>query len=511
MPKQKTEHLVDLIHSLTKAEKRSFRLFAGRLGQADEKRYLLLFDFIESQQKYDESLLLKKNALIKKSQLPNLKADLYEQLLSTLRRLGKNHFEDIAARECIDHARILLARGMPKAAQESLDKAKKYALAIHNQPLLYHAHDFERFLENQMPGAANLSKSNRIRLQGDDLVQNLMTENEYSNLSMALYALYLKHGYVKDKEDFEYIHDYFTTHLPQKNTRNLDFYEKVYYYQCHVWYHHMIQDFAGYYKYSQKWVACFEADARMISADTSMYLKGLHNALNALYMADKKEKFKSYFQKYTSFGHQNNARLSESDRSHYLMYFYIHRLNEVFLTGNYQKGSEELRPFENLLKKNEDGWEESRIMVFYYKLGCVYFGANDFKSAMTCLNFIINAPNSKIRQDIQCFARILTLIVHYELGNDVLMSYQIRSVYRFLSNMQDLQAVQREILTFLRKTPSLIPANIKKEFVALRNRLIPYSNHPYEKRPFLYLDIIAWLDAKINGTTIQEEILKKKR
>lgn len=130
---------------------------------------------------------------------------------------------------------------------------------------------------------------------------------------------------------------------------------------------------------------------------------------------------------------------------------------------------------------------------------------------MTCLNFIINAPNSKIRQDIQCFARILTLIVHYELGNDVLMSYQIRSVYRFLSNMQDLQAVQREILTFLRKTPSLIPANIKKEFVALRNRLIPYSNHPYEKRPFLYLDIIAWLDAKINGTTIQEEILKKKR
>ena len=38
-----------------------------------------------------------------------------------------------------------------------------------------------------------------------------------------------------------------------------------------------------------KWVACFEADARMISADTSMYLKGLHNALNALYMADKKK------------------------------------------------------------------------------------------------------------------------------------------------------------------------------------------------------------------------------
>ena len=136
--------------------------------------------------------------------------------------------------------------------------------------------------------------------------------------------------------------------------------------------------------------------------------------------------------------------------------------------------------------------------------------ADDYDNALTCLNHIINAPNSKIRQDIQCFARILALIVHYELGNEVLMSYQIRSVFRFLSNMQDLQGVQREILSFLRKTPALVPSDIKKEFVALRNRLVPYSTHPYEKRPFLYLDIIAWLDAKINGTSIREEIQKKR-
>ncbi|MBK9687345.1 MAG: hypothetical protein IPO65_06150 [Saprospiraceae bacterium] len=191
------------------------------------------------------------------------------------------------------------------------------------------------------------------------------------------------------------------------------------------------------------------------------------------------------------------------------MYYHLHLLNEIFLTGQFDSGKNNCKPLEELLKKNEMQWDESRIIVLHYKLACVYFGANDYSHALTYLNLIINAPSSKIRQDIQCFARFLSLIVHYELGNEVLMSYQIRSVFRFLSNMEDLQGVQREILSFLRKTPNIFPTDVKKEFKSLRAKLLPYSEHPYEKRPFLYLDIIAWLDAKINGTTVQEEVLKK--
>ncbi|MBK8849665.1 MAG: hypothetical protein IPN73_05820 [Saprospiraceae bacterium] len=509
MPKQQTEYLVDLIHSLSKSEKRNFRLFAGRLGNADEKLFLQLFDFIDDNRDYNESLLLQKITGIKKSQLPNLKAHLYRQLLGSLRWLGRNTYEDIAAREWIDHARILLTKGMQKAALESIEKAKKSALAIHNQPLLYHALDFERFIENQFVTGSNPVIADRLKKQGDDLVRNLVTGNEYSNLSMALYTLYLKHGYVKDQKDFDYIHAFFQSNLPQKSTKNLDFYEKVYLFQCQVWYHHMIQDFAGYYKFSQKWVDCFESDPKMILTDTTMYLKGLHNTLNALYMAGKRDKFKSYFQKYKSFGDHPPVKLGENDRSNYLMYYHLHLLNEIFLTGQFDSGKNNCKPLEELLKKNEMQWDESRIIVLHYKLACVYFGANDYSHALTYLNLIINAPSSKIRQDIQCFARFLSLIVHYELGNEVLMSYQIRSVFRFLSNMEDLQGVQREILSFLRKTPNIFPTDVKKEFKSLRAKLLPYSEHPYEKRPFLYLDIIAWLDAKINGTTVQEEVLKK--
>ena len=73
-----------------------------------------------------------------------------------------------------------LARGMPKAAQESLD-SKKYALAIHNQPLLYHAHDFERFYRKSNARCGPIFQSQTEYACKAMTWQNLMTENEYSN------------------------------------------------------------------------------------------------------------------------------------------------------------------------------------------------------------------------------------------------------------------------------------------------------------------------------------------
>ena len=84
------------------------------------------------------------------------------------------------------------------------------------------------------------------------------------------------------------------------------------------------------------------------------------------------------------------------------------------------------------------------------------------------------------------------------------------SVYKFLSKQQDLQMVQKEIFNFLRKTPRIERKDIKKEFIKLREALMKYTKDPYERRPFLYLDIIAWLDSKIEGKRIQDVIKERK-
>jgi hypothetical protein len=75
--------------------------------------------------------------------------------------------------------------------------------------------------------------------------------------------------------------------------------------------------------------------------------------------------------------------------------------------------------------------------------------------------------------------------------------------------MEELSAVHREIFRFIRKLPRIQANGIKDEFLNLRQKLEELELDPYEKRPFLYLDIISWLDSKINGKTVQEIVKQK--
>ncbi|KAA3623364.1 MAG: hypothetical protein DWQ02_24605, partial [Bacteroidetes bacterium] len=72
MPKQKTDDLIQLIKSLTRAEKRHFRLFVRRNQASENILFLQLFDFLDKHKEYDEVQILKKIPAITKRQLSNL-------------------------------------------------------------------------------------------------------------------------------------------------------------------------------------------------------------------------------------------------------------------------------------------------------------------------------------------------------------------------------------------------------------------------------------------------------
>ncbi|MFN7118059.1 MAG: hypothetical protein ACK4TA_14760, partial [Saprospiraceae bacterium] len=149
MPKQKTDDLIQLIKSLTRAEKRHFRLFVGRNQASEELLFLQLFDFLDKYKEYDEELILKKLPAIKKSQLSNLKAHLYKQLLISLRLLNKTHVEDIQIREMIDYAKVLYDKGLYRPSLDMLDKTKSRALRGKYYALALEIIEFEKHIESQ--------------------------------------------------------------------------------------------------------------------------------------------------------------------------------------------------------------------------------------------------------------------------------------------------------------------------------------------------------------------------
>ncbi len=509
MPKQKTDDLIQLIKSLTRAEKRHFRLFVRRNQASDDILFLQLFDFLDKYKEYDESLILKKLPGIKKRQLSNLKAHLYKQLLISLRLLNTNHVNDIQLREMIDYGRVLYDKGLYRQALDTLDKAKVRAREGEYQALHLEILEFEKHIEGQYITRSIEGRAEELAEETLELGAAINRTNLFSNLSLQLYGLYLKVGYVRNRKDYIFVADFFQSNLPKIDFPELSFLGKLYYCQSHVWYYYITQEFAYCYRYAQKWVNLFHQQPEMKQLHPSLYLKGLHNLLNALFNVLYFEKFVEVLEELRRFPEAYDIERVKNIEGLYYLFWFIHSIKRHFMEGTFSEGLKLIPKLVRLIESDKYNWDDHRVMVFYYRIASLYFGSGDYDNAIHYLNLIINRKNPDYRADIQCFARILSLIAHFELGNAQLVEYQVKSVYRFLSKMEELHAVQLEIFRFLRRTPRMQAHELRGEFIELKRKLEKLENDPFEKRPFLYLDIISWLESKIEGRPVQEVIREK--
>jgi len=92
---------------------------------------------------------------------------------------------------------------------------------------------------------------------------------------------------------------------------------------------------------------------------------------------------------------------------------------------------------------------------------------------------------------------------------DYHLEIQLKSTYKFLLKMNDLHAVQKEMIVFLKSLGQIYPTDLPDAFRALHSRLVVYEDHPYEKRAFLYLDILSWLESHLTNRPVSEIIREK--
>lgn len=503
-----SEGVIKLIKALTKAEKRSFKLYATRNSSSSEDlKFLQLFDFIEKVDHYSDELALKRLPQLKKAQLSNLKAHLYKQVLTSLRLQHLARRPDSEVRELIDHAQILYQKGFYLQALRMLDKAKENARRLNADILTLAIVQFEKIIESQYITRSMDTRADELCNESIVLENRISGAIMYSNIALQLYSLYLKVGFVRDEKDYLFVKNFFYSKLPEVIPSDLSIEEKLHLYNAFVRYNHIIQDFVMSYRYARLWVDLFESAPSMIEQNKELYVKGLHNLLLSLFNLRSYKRFVAALE---HFKHQVlHERDSENVQLLYKQYWYTNEINRCYLEGNFEEGLVWIPKIEAFIVQSRDKLDTHRILVFYYKIACLYFGIGNYRSAIQYLNIIIHQFEQEIREDIQAFSRILNLIAHFELGNDDLVAYQIKSVYRYLSKIKNLQGVQREILNFLRHLPILDPVELRRAFKQLHNKLVKLSLDRYEKRPFLYLDIISWLESKLENRTVQEVIRAK--
>ncbi|WP_369047667.1 hypothetical protein [Tenacibaculum sp. UWU-22] len=505
---QQNDALFVLIKSLSKSEKRQFNLYVGRLGGNVDAKFFSLFKFLEKQKVYNEKDIIS-SGIVSKQQLSNLKAHLYKQILISLRMNPAHKNIRIQIREQLDFATVLYQKGLYKQSLKLLEKAKTMALVHDEKNIAYEIVELEKVIESQYITRSISTRADELTIQAKELsMQNVIT-SKLSNLSLQLYGILLKTGYVRNDKELKKINTYFKDKLPKYTFKNLGFREKLWLYKAHLWRSLLTQNFIQSYKYANKWVQLFSDNPKKIDDHPVFYLKGKNYLLESLFFTQHKTEF---LKELDIFENEINSNLIPKNNNTEILiflYYYNNQLHKHFLEGSFAEGEYLVDEINSKMKAYSYQLDKHHITVLNYKIACLYFGMGKNKACITYLSKIINAKNLYVGEDLQCFARILNLIAHYESGLDYHLERQFKETYKFLLKMKNLQEVQKEFIISIRALGDVYPQDIKKEFEKIYTRLKVYENHPYEKRAFLYLDILSWLESKIKNKSVAEIIKEK--
>ena len=513
MPISTTDQLFNLVKSMSKAEKRNFKLYAHRTQSKGEPRFIRLFDVIDKMDSYDEGNVFQKLQNLSKSQLSNLKRHLYSQILSSLRLIHIQKNIDIEIREQIDFARILYGRGLYMQSLKLLERIKSIAKDSNQDILHYEILEFEKLIEEK-----HITRSRTIKNKMENLIEEaenrsriLNTACKLTNLKLKIHGLYIKVGHVRNEKDAFIVQEYFRSNLPDLPDAHLTFFEKVYLHQSYVWYYYILLDFEQCLEHALKWTSLFENNPSMIQENPDSYMRGLHYVLTSLYNLGRTEEYEKIYRRFDQFRLKYQEQFNTTSQMINFLYSYTAKFNRHYLQGTFEEGLEMLPGLEKEIQRFQRLLDPHRILVFYYRIAWLYFGSGRFEQSIEYLNRIINLRFEHLREDIQGYSRLLQLLAHFELKHYNLLEYLEKSASRFFIKLKEKNRLQTEMLAFIREQLKEKRPGDNKSLLQLRKKMEKLYRDPFEKRAFLYIGVLDWVDSKLENCHIQDVITKRNR
>lgn len=514
MPNRNSDILFQLIKSLEKAEKRHFKLYIKRSSGKEDLKIVRLFDALDKQKDYDEKALLKKMGDVTKPQLANLKTHLYKQIMASLRLLKSADSMDLQLNEQFDYAHILYKKGLFMQSLRIIDRAKELALSNQKFNFLPQLIALEKRIEGLHITRNIQNRADSLSAEANEVSRHIDMVARLSNLALKMFSWFVQHGHARNQEDEKDIRQFMKESLPAGVWEQTGFYERLYLYLSYTWYAFIRQDFLQYYRYAKKLIDLFDEQPLMKRAETSHYIKSLHYLLNAHFDLRNHREFEKTLKLFGKVA--QTARVKDHDNFRIQAFIYTSqaRINQHFMQGTFKEGLSLVPGIEKELAEYDLFLDSHRVLVLNYKFAMLYFGSGDFNTCIDYLQLIIN-DTTNLRYDLQCYARLVHLLAHFELGNDMLMEPLTKSVYRFMAKMKNLTAVEEAVFKFLRLSIKLTSRELKPELEKFLQAIKHLEKDRFQTRSFAYLDIVSWVESKVYnkpmGSIIHEKYLLSKR
>ncbi|MEQ8705101.1 MAG: hypothetical protein RIC19_14340 [Phaeodactylibacter sp.] len=509
MPKTPSNKLFQLIKSMSGSEKRYFKVFVGNTSGKDSK-YLRLFDAIEAREDFDDEALKEavyQGAPVQSRKYSELKAYLYDLCLKSLQGYDEKTSVDYKLRHYMQSLQVLFRRSLFSDCQDILHKARKVAYKYERFTVLLDLLGWEKQLAYAKSDIDYLNEAlERIETEERMLQQQLSSISAYRNLFFRLLVSLRKDASLAGPAFRKRLADIVDTPLLQEAPEHDAHQAQIYYFRTLSIYQLATGDLQGFNQNSEQLIELMESKPHFLKEDVSEYISALSNLIMSCGRVGDYEALEVYLEKL-----RQVHPLSKDDELKIHRQYYQNKFSLCIAKGDFAEGLSALKT--HLTERQGFDNDLFETNTFYYYYFHISFGAGAYDDALSYLNDWLNLSTTVERQELQGTARILNLIVHFELGNYVLLDSLIRSTYRYLKKREQLHDVEREIISFIRKaTGSPSRHELKTAYENLKGEFERLPQAERAKSFFVRaFDLMAWLESKLEGKTYGAVIKRKFR
>jgi hypothetical protein len=502
MAKTPSLKLFRLIKSLSPTERRYFKLKVNPTGDRSNK-YASLFDEIYLQEEFDDEALQQivyPNEKIESRKFSELKAYLYDSILNALQSYDEKSSVEYRLKGYLLDIKVLFKRTLYPECENQIAKAKKMATDFEEFTSLLELLRWEKELAYARTDIQFLdTELNRIRAEEKEALRQLEIQTVLRNLFLQL-LVELRKDVSRNEEQLKRLKSLSDHPYINVEPLNIGFWARVYRLRFISLYYFSISDLDNFYNSSKKLVETFEDKPDFLKEDVSEYISAINNHVISCGNLNKLDEVRENLEKL-----KQVKPITGDDQLKIHRQYYMNMFRLCIETGDFKKGLNELKNHQKEVDKFEKAAFEKGN--FYFQYFTIYFANEEYEQALDYLNQWLNMSKNVERQDLQALARVINLIIHFEMKNYVLLHSLVRSAKRYLTKEKRIYKFEKHIMDFLGGIDEVTGRRERKEgFEKLKNQLQALRTEPIESNMMKYFDFKSWVESKLIGKSFSEVV-----
>ena len=509
----KGDRLYQLVNSLELNEKRYFKLQASL--QKRDSNLAKLFDYYVDSKGFDEAELRERFKGQKfLEQLAVTQNHLYDSILRAMRLYHLKRSLNFRLYGMLQDVQFLYEKGLVEQSTVTLKKVRKAAIKNDCFSIILNVLDWEsRLLSEGFYVGKDESDIDAVSEEYYEILGALQNEREYIDLQSKIFNNYYKVGIERQNADYKTNDQIINQFALRDPNRALTFRSKCCYLNIHAQYNKINGNWQKAYEYRTELLRIIDEQfGTGFNKDIiKRYFVAVNNLIPICVRLRKWDEVEELIEKMTTIEDRSlKTHFSDEMRMRIFMQSSIAKLAVYARLGRVDKGIELIDKIENRRHEFERYHRKYVLLHLYFNIAYFLFAVGKHSPAIRWLNLVLNDTDIRTAEDLHSSTRILTMILQYEVGRSELLEYLARSTYRFLSKLEGLYQFEEILLTFMKRFSKNDQLRYDKEvFKKLRQDLQEAGYEPSERNALSTLDLISWVESKIEDRPLHE-ILKAK-